>query len=241
MSYENYYGLKEQAFSNAPDSRFYYESSQHAEAMVRMLNDIDHGDQYALPELVGGEDIDVIVESNKSGDALAHHIGREAEADHRDQGKEGEGDDPEHSALQSTFDEFDDRESAPTRSHFVELRPASPARNIANCDRDGFLLANENDKALAARDAGVEEISLQHCVPLRSAAVHRISDNLTLRGRRDPSPTRWWRSTAAGSRPSTPATDHSRAARLSAALSRYGKKRRVAPVVDGVVGVETLR
>ena len=36
-----------------------------------------------------------------------------------------------------------------------------------------FLLRNENDKALAARDAGVEEISLQHCVPLRSAAVHR--------------------------------------------------------------------
>lgn len=41
MSYENYYGLKEQAFSNAPDSRFYYESSQHAEAMVRMLYAID--------------------------------------------------------------------------------------------------------------------------------------------------------------------------------------------------------
>lgn len=41
MSYESFYGLKEQAFSNAPDSRFYYESSQHSEAMVRMLHAID--------------------------------------------------------------------------------------------------------------------------------------------------------------------------------------------------------
>ena len=41
MSYENFYGLKEQAFSNAPDSRFYFESSQHAEAMVRMLHAVD--------------------------------------------------------------------------------------------------------------------------------------------------------------------------------------------------------
>ncbi len=41
MSYENFYGLKEQAFSNAPDSRFYYESSQHSEAMVRMLHAVD--------------------------------------------------------------------------------------------------------------------------------------------------------------------------------------------------------
>lgn len=41
MSYESFYGLKEQAFSNAPDSRFYFESSQHSEAMVRMLHAID--------------------------------------------------------------------------------------------------------------------------------------------------------------------------------------------------------
>jgi type II secretory pathway predicted ATPase ExeA len=41
LSYENFFGLKEQAFSNAPDSRFYYESSQHAEAMVRMLHAVD--------------------------------------------------------------------------------------------------------------------------------------------------------------------------------------------------------
>src|SRR5579859_1795540 len=41
MSYEHFFGLKEQAFSNAPDSRFYYESSQHAEAMIRMLHAVD--------------------------------------------------------------------------------------------------------------------------------------------------------------------------------------------------------
>jgi hypothetical protein len=29
-------------------------------------------------------------------------------------------------------------------------------------DRDGLLLADENHQPLAARDAGIEEISLQH-------------------------------------------------------------------------------
>ena len=41
MSYEHFYGLKEQAFSNAPDSRFYFESSQHSEAMIRLLHSVD--------------------------------------------------------------------------------------------------------------------------------------------------------------------------------------------------------
>lgn len=41
MSYEQFFGLREQAFSNAPDSRFYFESSQHSEAMVRMLHAVD--------------------------------------------------------------------------------------------------------------------------------------------------------------------------------------------------------
>ncbi len=41
MSYENFYGLKEQAFSNAPDSRFYFESKQHSEAMIRLMHSID--------------------------------------------------------------------------------------------------------------------------------------------------------------------------------------------------------
>jgi len=30
--------LKEQPFSNAPDSRFFFESEQHAEAMVRLMH-----------------------------------------------------------------------------------------------------------------------------------------------------------------------------------------------------------
>jgi general secretion pathway protein A len=41
MSYENFYGLKEQAFSNTPDSRFYFESSQHSEALIRILHSVD--------------------------------------------------------------------------------------------------------------------------------------------------------------------------------------------------------
>lgn len=41
MSYEQFYGLKEQPFSNAPDSRFFYESEQHAEAMVRIMHAVN--------------------------------------------------------------------------------------------------------------------------------------------------------------------------------------------------------
>jgi len=41
MSYEQFFGLKEQPFSNAPDSRFFFESDQHAEAMVRIMHAID--------------------------------------------------------------------------------------------------------------------------------------------------------------------------------------------------------
>ena len=48
----------------------------------------------------------------------------------------------------------------------VKLRPASAPRNVANRDRDGLLLADENHKPLATRHAGVEEISLQHYVVL---------------------------------------------------------------------------
>ncbi len=38
MSYEQYFNLQEQPFSNAPDSRFYYDSEQHKEAMMRILH-----------------------------------------------------------------------------------------------------------------------------------------------------------------------------------------------------------
>ncbi len=42
MSYENFYGLNEQAYSNTPDSRFFFENSQHSEALVRMLYAADN-------------------------------------------------------------------------------------------------------------------------------------------------------------------------------------------------------
>jgi general secretion pathway protein A len=38
LSYEAFFGLTEQPFSNAPDSRFFYESEQHAEAMTRIMH-----------------------------------------------------------------------------------------------------------------------------------------------------------------------------------------------------------
>lgn len=41
MSMEEFYGLKEQAFSNAPDSRYYFKSHQHQEALVRLRHTID--------------------------------------------------------------------------------------------------------------------------------------------------------------------------------------------------------
>jgi type II secretory pathway predicted ATPase ExeA len=38
MSYEQYFGLSGQPFSNAPDSKYYYDSAQHQEAMARIMN-----------------------------------------------------------------------------------------------------------------------------------------------------------------------------------------------------------
>src|SRR5512141_1693990 len=36
MDYLEYYGLKEQPFTNTIDNRFYYNSSQHSEALLRL-------------------------------------------------------------------------------------------------------------------------------------------------------------------------------------------------------------
>lgn len=41
MSFEQFYGLTEQPFSNAPDPRFYYESAQHGEAMIRLMHSVN--------------------------------------------------------------------------------------------------------------------------------------------------------------------------------------------------------
>jgi type II secretory pathway predicted ATPase ExeA len=40
MSYEEYFKLNEQPFSNTPDSRFYFESQQHNQAMLRLMHAI---------------------------------------------------------------------------------------------------------------------------------------------------------------------------------------------------------
>lgn len=55
---------------------------------------------------------------------------------------------------------------------FTQLRPASPTRDVAHRDGDGLLLPNQNDKPLAAGDAGVEQIALQHGVVLRHDRNH---------------------------------------------------------------------
>jgi type II secretory pathway predicted ATPase ExeA len=36
MSYEEFFQLREQPFSNAPDARYYFDSSQHSEALLRL-------------------------------------------------------------------------------------------------------------------------------------------------------------------------------------------------------------
>jgi general secretion pathway protein A len=41
MSYLEFYGLQQEPFSNAPVSRFYYDATQHSEALVRILYAID--------------------------------------------------------------------------------------------------------------------------------------------------------------------------------------------------------
>ena len=41
MSYTEFYGLKEQPFSNSPDNRFFFESHQHGEARVRLMHAIE--------------------------------------------------------------------------------------------------------------------------------------------------------------------------------------------------------
>ncbi|MGH7406703.1 MAG: ExeA family protein [Candidatus Methylomirabilales bacterium] len=40
MSYEQFYGLKEQPFSNTPDPRFYFDESQHADVLTRLMHAI---------------------------------------------------------------------------------------------------------------------------------------------------------------------------------------------------------
>jgi type II secretory pathway predicted ATPase ExeA len=41
MSYEQFYHLREQPFSNTPDPRFYFEVDQHADVLARMMHAVD--------------------------------------------------------------------------------------------------------------------------------------------------------------------------------------------------------
>lgn len=52
MSYLEHYGLEREPFSNAPDARFYYNSDQHSQALLRLMYAVDSNKGLAV--LVGG-------------------------------------------------------------------------------------------------------------------------------------------------------------------------------------------
>lgn len=52
MSYAEYFGLDREPFSNAPDARFYYDSEQHSQALVRLMYAVDSNKGLAV--LIGG-------------------------------------------------------------------------------------------------------------------------------------------------------------------------------------------
>jgi type II secretory pathway predicted ATPase ExeA len=52
MSYLEHYGLAREPFSNAPDARFYFDSDQHSQALLRLMYAVDSNKGLAV--LVGG-------------------------------------------------------------------------------------------------------------------------------------------------------------------------------------------
>src|SRR5439155_13218048 len=54
----------------------------------------------------------------------------------------------------------------------LQLRPTPLARDVAYRDGNGLLLPDQHDQPLAAGDAGVEKIPLQHSVVLRHDRNH---------------------------------------------------------------------
>jgi type II secretory pathway predicted ATPase ExeA len=52
MSYLGHYNLEREPFSNAPDARFYYNSDQHSQALLRLMYAVDSNKGLAV--LVGG-------------------------------------------------------------------------------------------------------------------------------------------------------------------------------------------
>src|SRR5512134_11964 len=52
MSYVDHFGLDREAFSNAPDARFYLNTEQHSQALMRLMYAVDSNKGLAV--LVGG-------------------------------------------------------------------------------------------------------------------------------------------------------------------------------------------
>lgn len=52
MSYLEHFGLEREPFSNAPDARFYFDSEQHSQALVRLMYAVDSNKGLAV--LIGG-------------------------------------------------------------------------------------------------------------------------------------------------------------------------------------------
>ena len=52
MSYVDHFGLEREPFSNAPDARFYFNSEQHSQALLRLMYAVDSNKGLAV--LVGG-------------------------------------------------------------------------------------------------------------------------------------------------------------------------------------------
>ena len=70
---------------------------------------------------------------------------------------------------------------------FVQLGPAPTPRNVLHRDGDSLLLSDQHDQPLAAGDAGIKQVPLQHGVMLGEDGDHdcRIFGALTLvNGRR---------------------------------------------------------
>lgn len=52
MSYLGHFNLDREPFSNAPDARFYFDSDQHSQALVRLMYAVNSNKGLAV--LVGG-------------------------------------------------------------------------------------------------------------------------------------------------------------------------------------------
>jgi len=78
MSYEQFFGMTMQPFSNAPDSKFWYDSEQHKEAMARIMHAVETmkglvvmlGDIGAGKTLLARKVLEVLEEDEKFVESL---------------------------------------------------------------------------------------------------------------------------------------------------------------------------